>query len=103
MKKYVEMNGTSYAIGTPDEVMNILECAREDRTRIVLDYGDPQTGVSWGEVYDIRGYVGRSTGTVKIPLLVYNRRSMGGGGIITDKIIEIKESRGGRVLYSVKS
>lgn len=39
------------------------------------------------------GTVGRSTGKVKIPLLVHNSRSMGGGGILTHCIIGIRLSR----------
>lgn len=101
MNEYKIVNGTSYRAHTSTEVINILEQCRLDGTRIVLDYGDPSTGISWGEVYDVTGRVGRSTGNVKVPLLIHNRRSVGGGEISTDKIIGIKTSRGGSVLYSL--
>ena len=95
------VNGTFYPAGTPYEVIRVLEQCRADRTRIVIDYGDPRTGKSWGEHPDRAGYVDRSTGTQKIPLLVYNRRAMGGGGILTTNILSIKTSDGKRTLYSL--
>lgn len=106
MNTYKEINGTSYHAQTPDKVCNVLEQARATRTRIKIDLGytdeapeGKQVGQSWGEIHDVTGYVGRSTGRVKIPLLVYNSRSMGGGAILDHCIVQIKESRGGRVLY----
>ena len=77
--EYKVVNGTSYHINTHSTIVDILERARQNRTRIILDYGDTETGQSWGERFDICGYVGRSTGQSKIPLLVYNSRSLDGG------------------------
>ena len=99
MKSYKVVNGTSYDIDTPERVVNILESARKNMTRLIVDYGDTITGQSWGERYDIKGYIGRSAGIVKIPLLVYNSRSMGGGALLDSSIIKISESKGGKVLY----
>lgn len=102
MKEYKEVNGTSYSKDTSDKVIEVLERARANRTRITLDYGDVVTGKSWEECYDITGYVGRSTGSIKIPILVFNTRSMGGGSILDNRIIKITESKyGGRVLYKL--
>jgi hypothetical protein len=102
MKTYNEVNGTSYHIETPKEVIDVLESARENRTRIIVDFGDVKTGKSWNESFDIAGYVGRSTGTSKIPLLVHNARSMGGGGLLDHCIVKIVTSKGKRVLYQHK-
>lgn len=88
--EYQEINGTFYKKTTNDDVIRMLEHARNNHIRITLDYGDAKTGRSWGEQYDITGYVGRSTGSIKIPLLIYNNRSMGGGSILDDCIISIK-------------
>ena len=97
MKEYKEINGTSFDISTNQDVINVLERCRQNRTRIKLDYGKVETGESWGEIFDVTGYVGRSNGGIKIPLLIYNSRSYGGGAILDHSIIQIKESRGGRV------
>lgn len=91
-------NNTCYATTTPDKVIEVLETARQNRTRVIVDYGTDD-GQSWGEVNDITGYVGRSTGTAKIPLLVHNTRSMGGGAILDHCIVKIMTSKGKKVLY----
>lgn len=97
-KHYVE-SGTWYNSNTAYQVIQVLEQCRQNRTRIILDYGDTQTGKSWGEIHDVCGYVGRSTGSQKIPILVFNSRSYGGGAILTHCIVSIKTSAGKRVLY----
>ena len=100
-KEYKIVNGTAYYAETNDEVINVLEKVRKNATRIIIDYGDPKTGKSWNETFDTTGYVGRSCGSVKIPILLYNNRSMGGTGMLTHCIIGIKTSKGKRVLYSL--
>ena len=102
MKEYKVVNGTSYSVETSDKVIRVLEHCRKNGTRIVLDYGDTKTGRSWNQIYDVTGRIGRTGGNSKIPILLYNRRSMGGSAILTDCIIAIKESKGGRILYSLK-
>lgn len=85
--------------GTPMEVMETLLKARRKGTHIRLFYGDTTTGKSWNDIHDVRGYIEMSTGTKPIPLLVYNKRSLGGGGILADCIVAIRESRGEKFLY----
>lgn len=105
------VNGTTYDARTPDEVIRVLENARAGRYRVWVHYGytseaDAADGVGrkqafldWLGEYDHSGYVGRSMGPTKIPLLVHNSRSMGGGGILDGSIIKIRRTDGGRVLY----
>jgi hypothetical protein len=97
--KFISANNIEYSEGTPAEVVQILETAMKTGERLVLDYGHADTGKSWGEVYDIAGYIGRSTGQIKIPLLIHNSRSVGGGAILTDCIVCIKTSKDKRVLW----
>lgn len=98
-KKYKVVNGTSYHIGTSDEIIRILERMREQHVRLLLDYGDTETGQSWGEFHDVAGYIGRSMGPTKIPLLIYNERSQSGGGVLDDCIVQILTSRDRREIY----
>lgn len=110
-KQYKVVNGTSYDVRTPDEVIRVLEAARNGRYRIHVHYGytseaDAAEGVGrkqafldWLGEHDHTGYVGRSMGPTKIPLLVYNSRSHGGGGILDGSIIKIRLAAGGRTLY----
>lgn len=94
-----QINGTSYHDETPDEVIRVLESARTNRTRLHISLGDTTSGLDWLEEFESNGYVGRSMGPVKVPLLVANRRSLGGGSILTHCIVRIRESAGGRILY----
>ncbi len=100
-ENYKIRNGTYYKKETPESVIDILENCRLNNTRIVLDYGDTKTGRSWGEEYDIKGYIGRSSGEIKIPILVYNKACRGGGGILDNCIIGIKTTKGNKTLYKL--
>lgn len=97
--EYKEINGIFYHAQTNQSVIDALESSRNKRQRIIVDYGDTETGKSWNEQFDITGYIGNSTGRIKIPLLIHNSRSMGGGALLDDCIIKISTSTGKRVLY----
>lgn len=99
MKQYKVVNGTSYDYRTPDEVVRVLEDARLNGTRLHISLGETSTGEDWLEEFDITGYVGRSMGPTKVPLLIANRRSLGGGAVLDHCIVRIRLSAGRRVLY----
>jgi hypothetical protein len=98
-KKYNVVNGTSYDVRTPPEVIRILENCRIGGTRVVLDYGDTETGQSWGEENDITGTISRSTGQNRIPIMIHSARSMGGPGLLDYCIVAIIHSVIGKQLY----
>jgi hypothetical protein len=91
------LNGTTYHKETDVLVANALDHARENRLRIRVWYG--KDGKSWNEEKDVCGYVGRSTGEVKIPLLVNNSRSLGGPALLDHCIVKIVNTRTKRTLY----
>lgn len=102
MKTYKIINGTSYDERTPAEVIRVLETARASRTRLHISLGKTdgsESGFDWLEEFESYGYVGRSMGPIKVPLLIANSRSLGGGAILDHCIVRIRESSGGRVLY----
>jgi len=99
MKEYKVVNGTFYDVRTPIEVFDVLEKARMNRTRLHISFGDVATGHDWLEENDVLGFIARSTGSIKIPLLVHNRRSFGGPGLLDHCIVRIRASAGGRVFY----
>ena len=99
---YKEVNGTFYKKDTPKDLIEVLERVRENRIRIVVDYGDIKTKKSWEEEYDIKGYIGRSTGEIKIPILIYNSRSTGGGSLLDNCILSVKTTKGNKTLYELK-
>lgn len=91
---YKVVDGTSYKQNTPLMVIGLLETSRKLKQRIRIFYGED--GRCWNEEYETIGVVGRSTGTIKIPLLIKNKSSIGGGAIIDDCIVRIdtKDSKG---------
>lgn len=102
MKHYKQINGTSYDARTPDAVVAVLENARLNRQRVHVSLGEtegPEAGRDWLEENMVHGFIGRSTGSVKIPLIVHNRRSLGGPGLLDHCVIRIRTSAGGRVLW----
>jgi len=94
--------GTYYHPDTPDALIKVLEDCRENKTRIIIDYGDTKTGESWGETHDILGTIGRSSGPVRVPLLLHNARSAGGGAILDHCILSVRASYGKELLYKLK-
>lgn len=104
MKPYQIINGTFYDTRTPDEVIRVLESARLNRTRLHISLGETDNdrgkiGRDWLEEFETHGYIGRSMGPVKVPLLLSNSRSIGGGAILDHCIVRIRTSAGGRVLW----
>ena len=85
------INGTTFHDETPIAVCNILNDAISSRLskRIRIFFGDKETGKDRNEFYDNIGYVGRSTGLIKIPLMIHNTRSTGGGAILDHCIVKI--------------
>lgn len=94
---YQIVDGVFYFKDTRREVIRILEMSRRTKTRIVILYGNSENGTAWGDVEE--GTVSNSIGPVKIPILVYNSRSMGGPAILDDCIVKIFTSKGKRILY----
>lgn len=81
-------SGTYYRDTTPERVVYWLEQAREHRYPVRLFLGDSATGRDWLEEHYTRGRVGRSTGTIKVPLLVPEGEH-GGPAISCDCIVRL--------------
>lgn len=97
--KYKVCNGTCYNVRTEDAVIRVIEEARQARERLRFHYASiikpGEDGHDWLEESEMEGYIGRSCGTIKIPLCLRNSRTMGGSGILTHCIGRI--TRAGRV------
>jgi len=84
---------------TCDKVKTVLTECYNNQYRVRIWYGDIDTGLSWMDEYDTMGAIGRSTGQQKIPLLIKNSRSNGGGGILCHCIIRIDVISSKRTIY----
>lgn len=90
--------GTWFSPRAPRRVREILENARLEGTRLRIFYGDRDTGRDWLSEHDMLGHIGRSCGTLKIPLLV-TPGEWGGPGILDDAIVRIIDADAGVELY----
>ena len=83
-KKSDIFNGSKFE---NEKVKDVLEACYKHGHRVRIFYGNDSK--VWNESYDVLGTIGRSTGDSKIALLIHNKNSLGGGGILTDCIIGI--------------
>jgi hypothetical protein len=86
---YRIVNGTAYHEETTEAVVEWLERARTKGGRVRLTLGDTLSGNAWNDKPEF-GRVGRSTGEIKVPLLLKTNRSIGGGSILDHCIIKLE-------------
>ena len=84
-----EPSGTFYRDTVPRAVIDALESARMSGARVRLFIGNMKTGECWGDEYDVVGCIGRSMGPIKVPILLHNSNSHGGGAILCDCIVRL--------------
>lgn len=89
----VTESGTAYHMGTSDKIVEILEDIRNSGQRVRFHWGDTETGEDWGDIYDVSGTIGRSTGDIKVPLLIETTRSTVGSAILTHCIVKITTTK----------
>lgn len=109
---------TWYSTGTPKKVASILEAARAsftdhraDGTVLRLFFGCPETGRDLCEEMDSIGYIGRSMGPMRVPLilepLLDEERNIVpsecGGAISTTRILRIIDVRRAEEVYRAKN
>lgn len=100
MEPREEYKGLWFNAKTTSEIREIIVSLYHSKKRVRFHWGDTITGRDYGDIYDVSGTVSRSTGSQKIPLLIHNSRSTGGGGILDHCIVKITESSGAkRVIY----
>lgn len=95
--KYQTINGVQYKQEAPGAVIQVLEEARQNATRISIIYGDITSGKAWNNGEPRTGYVSKNA--INLPILISGRQGLGGQCIMDASILEIKEVRGGKSLY----
>lgn len=91
------MKNVTYKESTPKALVDILERYRA-RHRLGQYFHARLTFVY--SSHKEHGYIGNITGEVRTPILVHNRRSLGGYILDTENVLEVREARGGRLLWS---
>ncbi len=86
-KQYQIVDGTYYHADTPQGVIHALEEARKRGEKVQIWYGE--NGVSWNDENHMHGYIGRSTGLHKIPLIISPRSKYGGPALLDECIIRV--------------
>ncbi|MCD9026805.1 hypothetical protein LDO26_01060 [Luteimonas sp. BDR2-5] len=89
---------TYFDPGTVPKVRKILEAYRRSRNTLRLVLGNSNTGTAWLEEHDVVGTIGRSTGWLKVPLLIHPGEH-GGSAILTANILCIIDWRSGDTVY----
>lgn len=85
--KYIKHGGLHFHKDTPREVMDLLALYWQSDVRLRIFLGTPDE--YWLEQHDVMGTIGRSTGDIKVPLLMSTICAKGGGAILTDRIMMI--------------
>lgn len=101
MEHLSEYKGLWFHENTAVEVKNCIAESYNTKRKIRIHYGCTVTGGLWLEEHDVIGKIGRSTGEVKIPLLIEGN-SDGGGGILDRCIIGIQDAKTKEWLYRSK-
>lgn len=89
---------TYFDPGTHPRAARALEALRQSRAKCRLILGDTATGESWFDEHDVVGRVGRSCGTLKVPLLVPLGED-GGPAILTACLLVVIDWQDGVALY----
>lgn len=89
---------TYFDPGTDPKVARVLERCRNAGNKVRLIQGDTATGRAWLDEHDVVGKIGRSTGTLKVPLLIEPGES-GGSAILTACLLGIVDWENGEFLF----
>lgn len=90
--------GTWFDPRTPEKIRRVLENARKGDEVLRIFYGDTETGRDLLEENDVLGRIGRSTGLLKIPLIVCDG-DPGGSRVTEHRIARIIRARDSKELY----
>ncbi len=89
---------TYFDPGTDAKAAKVLETCRTRERKVRLILGDTSSGEPWLEEHDVVGRIGRSIGTLKVPLLI-ELGEHGGCAILCACILAIVDWESGAFLY----
>lgn len=89
---------TYFDPGTDPKAARVLERCRRDGRTLRLVLGDTATGQCWLDEHDVVGRIARSTGMLKVPLLI-EPGADGGAAILTNCLLRLIDWMTGQDLY----
>ena len=89
---------TYFDPGTARKAGSVLESCRRTGDKVRLVLGNTVTGEPWLNEHDVVGRIGRSSGHLKVPLLMEDGKSYG-SAILTACLLAIIDWTSGRTLY----
>lgn len=89
---------TYFDPGTDPKAARALETCRRDGRKVRLVQGEAATGRCWLDEHDVLGRIGRSTGMMKVPLLIETDAD-GGVTILTSCLLRLIDWETGQDLY----
>lgn len=91
---------TWFHLGTPVEVRRMLERYRKSGDAIRIFYGDAETGRDWLEENDVVGFIARSCGTLKVPILLKHGSEAWGDTILDQCIVKLMDVASRKTLWA---
>lgn len=88
MVNYIQNGAFHFTEDTDPQFMDFINRAYASHSRVVVEFNDGWedfSGYHGGNGLKHSFTVGRSTGEIKIPLVIARRDSMGGAGLLTCK------------------
>jgi hypothetical protein len=92
-------NNTEIFKNVNEKLIHILERCRKNNTRIRVWYGS--NSKVWLEEYDVIGRINRTTGRIKIPILLNNKRSFSGEELLVHRIVRIDDIKEKKTIYKL--
>lgn len=89
---------TYFDPGTDPRLARVLETCRRERRQVRLILGDTSTGKSWLDEHYVVGAIGRSTGAMKVPLLIEPGEA-GGMAIVCAHVLVVMDWDTSEPLY----
>lgn len=90
-KDYFQWKNLWFKNDTTMEVANIVDFMYQTGKRYKIYSGCTETGRVFAEEYDTVGTVSKTTGELKIPILITRKGNHGGAAISTGSILAVKE------------
>lgn len=97
--KNAHSTGFYFDSKTSEPVKQAIAYAYSCELRVRIFLGDIKTGKAWAKENDVIGTIGRSMGPCKVPLLIHNARSHGGGALLDSCIVAVFHTGAGHAIY----